>query len=149
MVLAVSDRGTNEKPFCSKSCLELFLETEHAVLVAVDQEDEKRIAGPRQFIQLLRTDKDKFVELPGKKVSVATQTDLVCDFNNNDWNKENKRVALIGRKRNARGKPAPVDVKPNIGLNQHYWFNNKYVFILLDIRTPSKFKWHILLKDLF
>lgn len=114
MVTLISDRGTNEKPFCSKSCLELFNETENAVLVNVGENDAER---SREYISMLRSSKDHQVSLPGKKTSVdvGTQTEWLFDCNNNDihTNKENiPRMKLAARKRNACGKPMQTGTNP-------------------------------------
>lgn len=121
MVTMITNRGTSEQYYCSKSCLELAEETENAVLVDIGPEAEQEI---REFMALQRQDKNQFVQLPGKRVSVATQTDFADpdNNNNNDTNnnhngqsnkyidnihhdKENKpRVILAARKRTANGK---------------------------------------------
>lgn len=125
MVTLISDRGTNERYFCSKSCLELFVELENAVLVDVGQEADQDV---RDFMSMMRRDTDRFVQLPGKRVSVATQTDFVYDHNNNNdvnnnnnnnndinnnnhRDKENQpRVILTARKRTVHGKVLQVQV---------------------------------------
>lgn len=112
MVQLVSERGTNAKPFCSQSCLELFTETESAVLVEVGDMDEKKC---QEFVEVMRMDKEHPVELPGMKeaADAQTQTEWPPDCNNNsscETNKENiPRVKLIARKRHVNGRSVRED----------------------------------------
>lgn len=107
MVKVVSNRGTDEMPFCSRSCLDLFTETENAVLVTFNDDalKEHRQTEYREFVPKLPVKKERQTK---GKTTVATQTDFVCDCK---CNKENTRTKLVPVKRLAKDTGLQQEIK--------------------------------------
>lgn len=95
MVKLVSNRGTDEMPFCSQSCLDLFNETKDAVLVTFNEDPLKPFQQTeyRQFVPALPVRKERQAQ---SSCSIATQTDFVYSCK---CNKENTRKKLVATKR--------------------------------------------------
>lgn len=95
MVKLVSNRGTDEMPFCSQSCFDLYNETKDAVLVTFNEGPLKQIRQTdyRKFVPALPVKKERQAE---SSCSIGTQTDFAFKCK---CNKENTRKKLVATKR--------------------------------------------------